>query len=591
MPIFVSYAHQDKTLMEERILKSLRKQGYEVWYDDHLNPGEVWEKEIFKRIKESCAFIYAATKNSAHSTWCQEEVKFALHLEKPIFPVLLMEGSSLPEALTRFQYVHFESGVVVEELEKLDKALVEVCPKEKRNLKSWKVFSLVSFIIVLLFVVILSNVLSDWQRDTEQNPTLTSALTNVPITTYTLTSDTLGNNGIPSISAVIFSEAGGQKYVFPESGISVNFSADWTLTENDNGSITLTSDNARLTLYDPIFVSEILDLPDPEDVVEVVGAISDFALGARIVAQTMMIDRRFAAFAEYNQTDSRRRGTFVGLQFSDGTFGAADFSTATSSFLTHFISVSALLGSFDTVATIPCTISTALERNIVVRIGPGENRTAFTFLPANQSFEVLGQVSDLEGMLWWKIDHDAIGSLAKEAWVKQSEVIPSGDCGNIPRVALPVPNIPIASPQPLEVSTLLGELISNADSALCAGATSAVLAAQGWGGDLSTAAACVLNLQMWSGEAEVQQNARIADGQCEVQPTANELNSYYESNWALADVSAGYFALGLALKSNGETELADQAFDVILSRYSCAWLWDPQGWYWSIAAGAREQHP
>lgn len=139
--------------------------------------------------------------------------------------------------------------------------------------------------------------------------------------------------------------------------------------------------------------------------------------------------------------------------------------------------------------------------------------------------------------------------------------------------------------------TELGQLIAEADSNLCRGAASEDMSAQSWEADLPTAVACVRNLSLWRTEAQQQQAIRLDDGNCNVQPSADDLEGYFAEAWALTDVAIGYFNLGLRLKEAGRVELARESFETLLGQYNCAWAWDPNGWFWSLSVGARNEMP
>jgi hypothetical protein len=95
-----------------------------------------------------------------------------------------------------------------------------------------------------------------------------------------------------------------------------------------------------------------------------------------------------------------------------------------------------------------CTVRTD-QRDINLRVGPGDNRGIFTTLPLNQEINVIGQATDDQGKVWWEIDktqipgHEQVNSL----WVAQSDVQASGECSQVP-VATPPPLIPGVTPTP-----------------------------------------------------------------------------------------------------------------------------------------------
>lgn len=60
--IFVSYVREDRPYVD-RLVRSLRKAGEAVWYDELLLPGGKWKPEIRDRIDDSYAFILCCSTN------------------------------------------------------------------------------------------------------------------------------------------------------------------------------------------------------------------------------------------------------------------------------------------------------------------------------------------------------------------------------------------------------------------------------------------------------------------------------------------------------------------------------------------------
>lgn len=96
-----------------------------------------------------------------------------------------------------------------------------------------------------------------------------------------------------------------------------------------------------------------------------------------------------------------------------------------------------------------CIVFAETERTAAIRVGPGENRTSIAFLPANTEFEVLGQATDDEGNVWFKLDKDQAtpNRSNAEAWVAAADVETSGDCESVIDVNAP-PVIPIINQVP-----------------------------------------------------------------------------------------------------------------------------------------------
>ncbi|MEP0763515.1 MAG: PD40 domain-containing protein, partial [Chloroflexota bacterium] len=99
-----------------------------------------------------------------------------------------------------------------------------------------------------------------------------------------------------------------------------------------------------------------------------------------------------------------------------------------------------------------CKVRTEFEQFARVRVGPGENRGVFGWLPAQQDFTVIGQALDEQGKTWWQLDKDEIpgSEFAASLWVAEEEVDEIGNCLNVPPGEIP-PIIP-GGPPPVIVT-------------------------------------------------------------------------------------------------------------------------------------------
>ena len=59
--------------------------------------------------------------------------------------------------------------------------------------------------------------------------------------------------------------------------------------------------------------------------------------------------------------------------------------------------------------------------------------------------------------------------------------------------------------------------------------------------------------------------------------------------WALNDVGTSLFILGRAYYVQGKSAKAKEVFQEVLEKYTFAQAWDPQGWFWKPAEGAKDQ--
>ncbi|MEM7363842.1 MAG: TIR domain-containing protein, partial [Pseudomonadota bacterium] len=93
--IFISYSHQDANIVLPEI-ERLTNAGFEVWYDDGINPGASWRDELAEKIASCGLFLFFATERSIASDNCQQEVNFAVGRSKPILTVHLQSATLTP---------------------------------------------------------------------------------------------------------------------------------------------------------------------------------------------------------------------------------------------------------------------------------------------------------------------------------------------------------------------------------------------------------------------------------------------------------------------------------------------------------------
>lgn len=137
---------------------------------------------------------------------------------------------------------------------------------------------------------------------------------------------------------------------------------------------------------------------------------------------------------------------------------------------------------------------------------------------------------------------------------------------------------------------------------ICEGDTSQEKIAKAWAGlnahkgamndkNLEQALVCTMSaIEKWQGQADEQQANRQKAGECRTTPSVSQKDAYFASYWALADIGAAWFIRGQALVQQRKWQEAREAYRVVIDRYSCAYAWDPRGWFWRIADGAQEQY-
>jgi len=112
--IFLSYAYEDRDKVVD-ISKRLAEAGYDTWVDaKNLLPGQDWEIEIRKALKDSeFVFIFLTKNSTTKEGYLQKEIKSALRLadEKPEGTIFLvpikLEDVDVPDSLKHIQWLEF----------------------------------------------------------------------------------------------------------------------------------------------------------------------------------------------------------------------------------------------------------------------------------------------------------------------------------------------------------------------------------------------------------------------------------------------------------------------------------------------------
>jgi hypothetical protein len=106
--IFLSYAHQDRELVET-LHKKLTVAHHDVWFDEELRGGQQWWDAILTRIADSDLVLFVASPDSFHSKACGLEVAYAAATNRQIFPIKVHPIGVLdgPDAIQKIQVQPF----------------------------------------------------------------------------------------------------------------------------------------------------------------------------------------------------------------------------------------------------------------------------------------------------------------------------------------------------------------------------------------------------------------------------------------------------------------------------------------------------
>ena len=95
--IFVSFCHKDEANVYPMI-ERLVVDGYRVWFDDGLHPGDDWPDVIAEHLYNSTTCLIVASSAYVQSSNCKNEMTFAINYNKPIVSVIL-EKFNMPNGL------------------------------------------------------------------------------------------------------------------------------------------------------------------------------------------------------------------------------------------------------------------------------------------------------------------------------------------------------------------------------------------------------------------------------------------------------------------------------------------------------------
>lgn len=99
--IFISYSHDEMKTMTE-IVERLQKDGFRVWHDEGIPPGEEWYEIIGSRVKKCGYFLALISKKFLDSKYCKKEMYFACDNERPSI-LIYLEDVKLTDGLSMLQ--------------------------------------------------------------------------------------------------------------------------------------------------------------------------------------------------------------------------------------------------------------------------------------------------------------------------------------------------------------------------------------------------------------------------------------------------------------------------------------------------------
>jgi WD40 repeat protein len=112
--VFLSYAEEEIEVME-KVRQSLRREGFTVWTNKtDIQTGVSFVEAIYRGIEEADNLVYLMSPASLESTYCQQEIEYALSLNKRIIPLLVKPADlkQVPSALQGLQYIDLTDNTI-----------------------------------------------------------------------------------------------------------------------------------------------------------------------------------------------------------------------------------------------------------------------------------------------------------------------------------------------------------------------------------------------------------------------------------------------------------------------------------------------
>jgi hypothetical protein len=116
--VFVSYAWSDRAEVVRRV-QMLDLLGIRYFQDIlDLEPGERWEKQLYRRIDEADLFLLFWSRAARQSEWVRRETQYAIRCKRgnelapPAIKPVVIEGPPPPKPWPELRGLHFNDKFV-----------------------------------------------------------------------------------------------------------------------------------------------------------------------------------------------------------------------------------------------------------------------------------------------------------------------------------------------------------------------------------------------------------------------------------------------------------------------------------------------
>jgi WD40 repeat protein len=126
--VFLSYADQEYDTAQ-KIRYSLMREGFTVWISSNdIGTGLDLQAAINRGIEEADNIVYLISPAAVQSEFCQQEMAYAVSLNKRIVPILVatVEPSQIPAALRNLQYIDLTNNILETDYQQDESQLIRV---------------------------------------------------------------------------------------------------------------------------------------------------------------------------------------------------------------------------------------------------------------------------------------------------------------------------------------------------------------------------------------------------------------------------------------------------------------------------------
>jgi len=103
--VFVSYSRSDKARVEP-LVSAIQAQGWDVWWDPAILPGQEFDRQIDAELKSAAAVLVVWTPQSVDSRWVRGEARDAA--DRGILVPVRFEAASLPIDVRAFHTIDLD---------------------------------------------------------------------------------------------------------------------------------------------------------------------------------------------------------------------------------------------------------------------------------------------------------------------------------------------------------------------------------------------------------------------------------------------------------------------------------------------------